>query len=291
MLLGLFFAILSPLCWSVTNIVDKLVVTKRVKDVIGYVPVVGFAGLSVGIILSLFLDWSAASFSNLVFPVATGLIGGMGAYVYYFVMKHEDVSHVVGLFYIYPVFVAIAAYALYGETIPALGYAGMTLATLGVLWLSWRANALSKKSRLWMIIIFIAIIVVQNVLMKEAITRLPIWENVAANSIGSGTGFLLGLVIPRVRRGFVKEVHNAWVPFVNEAFAFSGMAMMYAALATVPLTIVSAIGTIQPLAVLFLERAADAFGHKLSKEHLLLPKLGPILLIVAGVALLAVSTA
>jgi hypothetical protein len=54
----------------------------------------------------------------------------------------------------------------------------------------------------------------------------------------------------------------------------------------IPATIVTTIGAIQPLVVLFCERLVDVFIGKISRDHLLARKLIPISLIALGVALI-----
>jgi drug/metabolite transporter (DMT)-like permease len=67
------------------------------------------------------------------------------------------------------------------------------------------------------------------------------------------------------------------------------MVTLFFAMKSLPATIVSSIAAIQPLCVVVFENIVDRRMKKISKDVILLPKLGAIILIVAGLVLLYVS--
>lgn len=55
---GLLFAIISPILWALMNVVDKYVISKKVKSTLSYTAIVGLTNLMLAIIVGSFLDWS-----------------------------------------------------------------------------------------------------------------------------------------------------------------------------------------------------------------------------------------
>jgi len=285
--LYLLSAIISPFLYAFMNVVDKHIVDKRVRNIKVY-PL--FAGLSVmiyGIILSLFIDWGGISLVDMAFPALVGLCSGLVLYVYYSGMKESDVSHFVGFIYFYPVVVALLAFVFLREVIPLQGYIGLIIVLIGVVLLFNRHIKFSSKKTFYIILAIIVFTGLQEFFIKVSVSNAPMINAFAVSLIVDGLVISFSLFKKEVRKGFRREMVNFKWALFTEALTFLSWMTLYFAMIGLPATIVSAIASVQPLAVLVLEK----IGHRFLgvKDVKLLPKLGAIAFIVLGVVLLSLS--
>ena len=285
----IIFALLVPLTWAIMNIFDKYSQVHKSNNHLSFAVVAGLMNIALGIIISLFLDWSSVELIDLIAPALAGTMLGIQAYVYYLIIKKEDVSHFIGLMFIYPVFVAILSFLFFSEVISFIGYLGMALTLIGSLTISVRLNKIKLKVSAWMIAGVIATVIAYDLLVKKAVTSIPALNGMAISCIFLGIAILPALLNSSVRKGFKFEIKNWHWAIYSEGLTFIAIGLTYLAMKGLPVTIVSSLGATQPLILLVLERIADRWHGKMMRDHLLLPKLGSILFIVAGVVLLYIS--
>ena len=84
----------------------------------------------------------------------------------------------------------------------------------------------------------------------------------------------------------MSEMRNARWAFLTEALTFTGVMTSYLAMVTMPATIFTSVSILQVPFVLVMERIAHAHVGKMSKDELILPKMGGISLIVIGLAVM-----
>lgn len=288
---ALIFAIASPLIWGFMNILDKYVVSHRVKRPLGFAVYTTWMSLLMGLIISFFVNWEGVGLNNLSYPIFTGVIGGLYFFAYYFVMQKEDASHMVGLVYSYPIIVAILSFFILGEKISLIGYFGMILVLTGILMISIRLKQIKLKIGIWFILLLILITAIWEFSVKIITNNVPVWNGFAVACIVNGIVGTLFLFNKTIRKDFVSELKNFKWAFLTETFTFFSTITTYLAMAGLQATIVSSIAAIQPLAVLIYERIAQRMFGKMSRDTLLLPKLAAIVLIVAGVILLSIAGA
>ena len=285
--LYLLAAIISPFIWAFMNVIDKHIVDKRVRNIKVYPLLAGLSVMIYGVIVSLFLDWNGISLTDLIFPALVGVCSGLTLYVYYSAMKESDVSHFTGFIYFYPVVVALLAFVFLREVIPIIGYIGLIIILTGVFLLYKRHSKFSSKKVAYFILAIIILTSLQEFFIKVSTSNLPVINAFVIGLIADGIIISFSLFRKEVRKGFRKELVNSGWALFAEAFTFLSWLTLYFAMLGLPATIVSAIASIQPLAVLFFEK----IGHKYLgvKDVKLLPKLGAIILIVIGVILLSLS--
>jgi drug/metabolite transporter (DMT)-like permease len=288
--LALIFAIASPLLFGIMNILDKYVVSHRVKKPMGFAVIVTLFTMIVGIIIALFVNWNGIDFNWLIFPLIVGVIGGINIFLYYTVMQKEDASHMVGLSYLYPIIVVLLSFFILNERLSWSGYLGLFLVLMGVVMISIRLKQIKLKAGLLMIVFLIILMAVWEFLIKIATINLSIWQAFAIVSIVNGVTASFFLLSPKIRSDFFSEIKNFKWSFLTETFTILGAITLYFAMSRLPATVVSSIAAIQPMAVLVYERIADKLIGKMQRDHLLLPKLGSIFLIVIGIILLSFAS-
>lgn len=283
---GILFAIISPILWALMNVFDKYVISQKVKSSLSYTAIVGLTNLMLAIIVGSFLDWSNIAANDLLFPILAGIMLGCAAFFYVLIVEKEDISHAVGIIYIYPLIVALLSYVFLNERIALWGYAGVGLVILGAVLLSSRIKKVHLEVNIWFLIAIIFVSGFDEFFVKISTDKISIWQGIIVNNISLGLTLLCGLFHPKIRKNFLPELTNIRWEIISALLAFGGIATIFFAMAELPATIVSSIAAIQPLFVILFERVTDQLIGKISKDHLLLPKTFAILLIVIGVALL-----
>lgn len=289
MVLGFLLAGFAPICWSTSNIVDKYIVSHKVKHIWGYTALTGLITIFFSLALAIWLDWSVMVWSDAIFPIASGILMGLFVCFYLWVLQYEDISTLVGLGYLYPVVVAFLSWVFLGETLSFIGYTGVFFTMLGVGWLAVKNVQFKFRKKLWAIGVIIILLGLWGFLAKVSVTAIPELNAVAISVFAEGVVLFLLLFHPSNRKGFLKETPNTMLATLSELFNDIGFISIFIALSVLPATIVLTIASIQPMTVLVMERAADSLGGKISQQHALLPKLPPILLITIGIALLALT--
>lgn len=284
--LPLIFAIISPFIWGLMNVLDKFVVSHRVKNPLSFTIVAGIVNLAIGIVLALFINWSNITINDLFFPAISGLIFGSTFFIYYYLLRKEDVSDIIGLVYVYPIIVAILSFLFLNERLSLISYLGMALILLGVIFLSIKTKKIKLKVSLWMIFSLIIFVALYEFFIKVATNNLPELNGISISSICVGLIILPGLFSKKIRSGFSKELKNFRWALLNESLTFLGILTTYFAMAGLPATIVSSIAATQPLTVLIFESLAHKVGLKISVKNNFTKKIVPVLLIVLGVVLL-----
>lgn len=290
LIISLIFAILSPIFFALMNIIDKYVVSHRTKNALGFSAVAAVSSSIIGLILALFLDWQGFTIKDFILPIIIGTLMGSTYFLYYLIIKKEDVSNLTGLVYLYPILVGIFSFFFLNEILSLTSYLGMILILAGVVMISVRMKHLKVSISLWTLGLMIVLAAVNEILIKIFTNTMPEVNGIAINTIFICLPSLLGIVFYRkLRTGFISELKNINWAFLSEFFTFSAIAMLYLAMVDLPVTVVSSIAAIQPLALLGFERIAQKLFGKMTKDKLILPKLIAIILIVIGVILLYIN--
>ncbi len=288
--ISLFFAIISPVIWAMMNLLDKYVVEHKTKNVMSFTLVSGFIGLLIGVVMTLFLDWSfPITVKEFIIPAVAGIIFGLQYYLYFYLISKEDVSHVIGLVYFYPIVTAVLSFFFLSEKLSLVSYLGIFLVITGAVMISVKISVLKSKVFGWGILLLIITTAVYEFLFKVSTTSMPESNGLAITQIFIGISVLFGFFHKKTRKGFLSEMRNIKWIVLAEVFTFFGTLTTFFAMNGLSATIVATIGATQPLIVLLLERAFHFFGIRVSEDIRFLPKLIPISLIVIGIIILSIG--
>ena len=208
---------------------------------------------------------------------------------YYKILSKQDVSHAIGLIYVYPIIVALLSFLFLNEKLSLIGYAGMLVTLAGVLLINIRIKKLKIILAFWSLIIMATAAALNEIFIKVATSQIGEWHGTAISSIVMGL-FVMPLLFKKsIRKEFVCEFKNINLTFISEALTIGGIVTLYLAMAGLPATIVSVISVTQPLFVLGFEFLAFSFGIKIVKDVRWRHKMLAILLIVVGIAILYAS--
>lgn len=283
---ALIAAILSPFIWGLMNVVDKYIVSHKVKNPLSFSAVVALVNILFGVIVSLFLQWGGLEFGWFIFPIIAGILYGSQFFFYYYILSKKDVSHMVGLLYVYPIILILLSFLFLNEIISFWGYLGIFLIIFGALMLSLHIKKIGLLRGFGLMIPFILCVAFAEFFMKVSTNNLPAWNGFAINLLAMGLTVLFVLFHKESRIGFPSELKNFKWALLSESLTFLGLLTIYLAMAGLSATIVTAIATLQPMTVLFFEFFAQKMVGKMAKDQNLIKKLVPILSITLGVILL-----
>ncbi len=282
----LFFAFLSPALFGFMNVFDTFIVKRRVKHVLGFAVVSGVTNILLGILLALFLDWSTYSFSDFGFSILAGLVIGIQLCFYYIMLSKHDVSHAIGLVYVYPILVALLSFIFLNEKLSLIGYLGAIITLTGVLLMNLRISKLKISLAFWSLGAVAVGSALNEFFIKIASFQIGAWHGTAINSIIMGLVVIPLLLKKNIKIGFRKEFKNIKWTFISETLTIGAIVALYFAMTGLPATIVSVISVTQPLFVLGFEWLAFITGIRIVKDMVWRHKLLSILLIVIGIAIL-----
>lgn len=283
---ALLFALLSPFIWALVNVFDKYVVSHKVKYPLGFSIIAGFFYLLFGAIIALFLDWSDTSKIEMLWPALAGGLLGIQLYFYYFVSKKADVSYVLGIYYLYPLLVALLSFLFLNEVISLVGYLGVGFTLLGVIIMSVRVKKMKFTLSLWMLGVMIITGAFSEFFVKVATNDLSLWHNLAINNLAMGAVFLPALFLAKLRNQFTRELRNVRFVFVSEIVTFFAILALYLAMQGLPATIVTSLMATQPVFVVIFEHIAHNLFGKMIRDDALRFKLRAIVFVVIGIILL-----
>ncbi len=282
----LIFAIISPFILGFVNILDKFVISNKVKSPIGFTIIAGIVTSTIGIIIAVFLNWKNVTITDLIFPTMAGIIFGFQYILYYLMLKKEDVANIIGWEYVYPIIVGILSFLFLNEVIPLISYIGMFFILSGATTISMKRGKIRFKVAIWSIVLFILITAFYEFFIKISTITLSAINGISVSCIFVGVVMLPGLLNKKIRKGFLREMKNLKWAILNESLTVLGIAFIFFAMAGLPATIVSSVAAIQPFAVLILEFSASKIGVKITTDTDFKKKAFSILLIVIGVVLL-----
>lgn len=287
-MLALLFAFAVPIIGAAMNVFDKYVVSKRVKKPLAYTAIAGFAPFLYGLLLAAFIAWEGVRPITFLPAIAAGIIMGVNYYFYYYILKREDASLFTGFNLTSPLLVALLAFFLLREQLTVLNIAGVALVVAGALLLALR-GATSRRSSYWLFAASVANITIYEFLIKFSTTSLGELQGLSLSMLTIGVTICSGLFIHNIRSAAQQELHNIGWAFIAETMTFVVVGCMYFAMGALSAAVVVSIDASRPFFTILIERLLHWRGASLSSDYALLPRLGAIALIVAGVVLLTIT--
>lgn len=289
----IIFSVSAALCWAVKNIVDKYVLTKWVKNPIVPVMILGMIGLIASLLVYIFHGYSDLSLFNIFLSFTAGITYILMAVFYFKAVKIEEISRIIPLFYLSPIFILFFAALFLGEVFTPLKYLGILLLILGSVLIS------SKKfmkptfgKAFWFMILAGISISVNIVITKYLLNFADFWT--IFSYIRIGAIFVLIPIFYFNSSDLISTVkeHGKKVISVislNESLNLVGVLFITIAISIGYVTLVNALSSIQPFFVLSFTVVLSIFYPKILKEEIgksvMLLKLFAIFLMFVGAIL------
>jgi len=291
----LFFALLAPLFYSITNYIEKFLIEKRVKDPIFILVIAGVITFCIGIVIAIIHTIPIVSLPQFILLTFSGLFFMFYIIPYFKALSVDEASRVVPFFQFIPLFVLVLSQIFLKETITSKQLVGFFIIIIGGFILG--VEKIEKKifklrpSFLYMVLSSL-LFATGSILFKYVVVSLDYWTTFAYQSFPWIIGSVLLLLYRPYRKSTYKELHNIQI----STLIFIILTVLITLLADIattyafslaPTSLVTVVGGIQPLfTLLFGITLSLWFPHilkeDLSKENIWI-KFFSIFIIIIGI--------
>lgn len=289
------FSILAALIWATSNAVDKFVLTKWSKRATMPMIVQWCLGVIVSVFIYFWHGFSLLPESQvLILSVTVGTLEVLAGIFYFKAVKIEEISRIVTLFNLAPLFVAVLAMLFLGEVFTVSTYLGISLVIVGAVIVSAKKPIrLTFSKAFWFMTLASLFFALDAVIMKYLLHSLDFWTAFAYTRLGAVFAMLplLAMNTLHLHRAIRKYGQRVLVVIaLNESLNVAAVILATVATAIGYVTLVHALTSIQPLFVLLFAVIGSIFYPKLLKEEIgastLAKKFVGIILMIAGVILI-----
>lgn len=313
-------SLLGAAALSVTGIIDKLVLSRYVRDPLAYLAVLVLMQQLLILIIPLLFGWGFV-YPETIYAIASGGLQIVLWAAYLMALQKEETSRVAAMVFVFPAFVFMGAVLLLGEALEAREYSGGALLVASALLISYRpgssgssgrsalhsgphseansGNRLTRSAFLSPALGYMAVFWVFTasyaLLSKYLLSFMNEWHLILWSSLGSLLALLPLLARAGLRRealGYLRDGRLLLLAlFADELFDILGRGAFIFAYAAGSVSLVSSVAALQPFITLAYVMLLSLFVPGLISEELdsrtLALKLLAVIMIVAGVYLVS----
>jgi len=267
------FALLAPAFWALNNVFIKFLITNKFKS---YLPLI-FTVISVDAVFAvavLLLGAITYSFPYSLLALSVGLMPLTAFMLYSKALIKEEVSRIVTLFQLIPVFVVFLSVIFLNEILGMNRYLGIGLIVIASILISYKKTGKkSFSSALKFMVPFGMIIAAYTIVDKTLLGYLDYWSVFFWNLLGTFCGSLSLLVLPKPRTEIVKTISAVgkkavFTTFVGEGLYVIGTIFSLIALSLIDASLASSLFGLQPFFVFFYTIVLSVFLPKIIKEKI-----------------------
>lgn len=291
-------AMLGAIVLGVVNIIDSHLLSKRMPSLRAYLFPVSIITLIYGSVLfTLFPIPEGTSTLTLLVTLASGFLRGAAVIIMLHTLRKEEVLRVIPVVYTYPVFVAIMAIPILGESLVYLQWLAVIIVVAGAVMVSIRRESIGKGAWLGKSFALLLgsslLMAAANIASKYALAYISFWNMYCLSAFCMSFLYLLISVRPNV----FNELHNMQrrdsamgLLMFNETLALIGVVLLFWAMERGPVSLVSTIIGTRPIFVfiftVILSRVSPMFLEWHWTRAILVLRVTAIAMIVAGVAII-----
>ena len=287
-----FLVIIASAMWGIGNIIDQALRKRHIKDSVTLTIYFGLSGILLLSIL-LFKKMMVLDIIDILILLFTGAIWIVSALLYVHSISIEEVSRVIPLWELSPIFVLIMAFLFLGERLTQQQLLAFFLIFVGCLLISVRQikGLFTFSKAFFPMLLSGFIFAVSNIILKFMYSRIDVWTALVWLGVGEVMCSLIILSFKKYRTNFMKSIKSikpkiAGVVAVNESMATLGRVMYNYALLIGPTSLVYALSGTQSVFVFLYATLFSFFLPKIIKEEInkkvILPKIIAIILILIG---------
>jgi len=291
-------ALLSTAVLGVVNIIDSHLISRRMSSLRAFLLPSSIISLVYGLVIFyLFPLPDDIGIWPLMVTIASGIARTIALFILLYTLKMEEVSRVIPMTSTYPVFVAIIAVPLLGETLNYLQWTAIIIVVAGAAIVSTRRSP--SGSTTWLGRAFFLLVgssllmAVANVATKYARAYMSFWNMYCITMFCMSGIFMLISLRPRI----LKELSNMkrrnsaiTLLALNEILVVAGIVSLFWAMEKGPVSLVSTIASSRPIFVviyaLILSRISPMFLEWQAGKRVLAFRLIAIAMIVGGIAII-----
>ncbi len=286
------FALLAPAFWALNNVFVKFLITNKFKS---YFPLI-FTIISCDV----FFAVGVLVFGNVTFSypysllaLAAGLIPLSAFWFYSKALITEEVSRIVILFQLIPVFVVLFSFTFLNEILGIQRYFGISLIVFASIVISYKKTGKKPFSgALKFMIPFGILIAAYTIADKTLLNYLEYWTVFFWNILGTFVGVLFMLALPKLRSEITKTISAVgrkavFTTFVGEGLYVIGTICSLIALSLTDASLASSLFGLQPFYVFFYTIVLSLFLPRILNEEI---NRKTMLLKISAVALVFIGT-
>lgn len=268
----IIFSILAALCWAIINIVDKYIITKWVRKPIIPVIILSFISLIAGITIYFIKGFSYLSYFNLFLVFIAGVFYILMILLFFKALQLEEVSRVVPLFYLAPLFILIFAGTFLGEIFTPLKYLGIFLLMIGTILISSKDIYKIRFSKgVGLMILSALALSINQILTKYLLGFADYWTIFSYTRIAVFIGLIpfTFIYFPELRDTVKRHGKKVVVVIsLNETFNLFAVFIFTIAVSIGYVTLVNSLSSIQPFFVLLFALILSIFYPHIIKEKI-----------------------
>lgn len=291
-------AVLSTAVLGAVNILDSHLISRRMPSLQAFLLPAGIISLVFGLIIFFLYPLpDDTGFWTIMLTVASGITRIASLLILLYTLKKEEVSRVIPMASTYPVFVAIIAVPLLGETLNYLEWIAIIIVVAGAAIVSARRSPSGSTAWLGKAFFLLGgsslLMAVANIATKYALDYISFW-NMYSITVFCMSGMF---ILTSLRPGTIKELgsmkrRNSAIALLafNEMLVVMGVLLSFWAMEKGPISLVSTILSSRPIFVLIyaliLSRISPMFLEWQSGKRMLVLRLIAIAMIVGGIAII-----
>lgn len=297
----IFVSIVFPVISASVNIIDKLIVDRYAQNVLFFVAWAGAGDLLVGLVVLVFVVPGGLDSETMFGGIAAGAVSGIALIILLNALKSGQVSRVVPITHLNPLIVAPLAAVFFDENLNGITVAAIVLSVVGAILVSWQKGPnigmFGNPAPIVLSAISASVLAISVIMSKQYLGTGHFWEFYSAFRLGLAIGMIWVFMLPDVRLGAFRVIRNSGflkLFFSIQAIVAVGLAIRFVAIQLGPVSLVTAIFSIQPAMVLLysgiLSIASPAnFGHWITGRNLWSQSIG-IGIIVSAVAMISLES-
>lgn len=279
-----------------SNIIDSHLLTKRMSFRVFLMLLAAIIVVYSVILCYLFPLPSGVEIGVLLITVIQGVLRSIGVAVMLYVFRMEEVSRAVPVIYIYPIFVAIMAVPLLGESLAILDWSAIVIVVAGAVMISVRRRLsggfiLSKP--FWLLLVSAVLFAFSDIAGKYVLSTISFFNLYWLSAFAMCGIFFIVSVRPATFRELkdIKRKDSAiGLLVLDETISVAGVILGFWALQLGPVALVSTVNSTRPMFVvlfsLILSLIAPAFVEFAPGRGLLTLRLSATALIITGIAII-----
>jgi len=294
MTLGFLLSLAAGFIWSCVNVIDKVVISKYIKNPIFMIVILVFVSLIIGLITIPFLtgglqgwDWGWILIASIAYI--------FGNLLYFYALKKEEPSRVVPLFSLTTVIVVVLGALFLGEVFGLQTYIGILIIIIGSFVITARKNILNSftSRALWLMVLSCLGFAIFMVINKHLLDTYSYWQVFGWQRVMVG---VLGIFLVCI---FYSELKQVYLQIKKRHMALSASAELLNMFGVLLFTIASAfwfvalveaVVSVQYVFIFFWALIISRFKPSLFTEEVnkrvMLQKIVSIVLIIIGICLI-----
>ena len=219
---------------------------------------------------------AGVEFETIVRAWSIGVLQAFSLIFMFWMLKREDPSRVIPAMQTSPIYVALLAWAIFGESLTPLQWTAVLLAVRGSVLASVRIGSLSSNGKVGFQPIFLLLavgallIASSQLITKSIIDDLSTIHIVSFRGIGLFTVMWIVFARPAALTGlgsFLKQPRRApWLIIAEGVMPFNGHMLITYAIGKGPIALVSALGGARPIFVFSMTALGARFAPRLIYE-------------------------